>query len=221
MFPAAGRERGRRPETADLDIHRQPEADQPPVLPRGVALGDQTLPVGFLQREVERFLIVAGIVDGSHLRLVRELVRTDEVAPPELGGIHLQFVRQHVHGALDEVGRLGAAGAAVGVGGCLVGEDLRQRRANGRNVVGAVGHQHGERRNGRRQQHVVGADVGNQPELQPEHFPVTLRCDVHVADDVAAMGRGDEGFGSILDPLDREAERPSRPRPPRTPRRRC
>ena len=35
---------GRRTEAAHLDVHRQPEADEPPLLPRGVALRLQRVP---------------------------------------------------------------------------------------------------------------------------------------------------------------------------------
>ena len=89
-------------------------------------------------------------------------------------GIHLQLAREHVHRALDEVGGLGASGAAVGVGRRLVGEHLGERRANGWKVVGGVGHQHRERRNRRGQQHVVGADVGDEPQLEAEDLAVAL-----------------------------------------------
>ena len=41
VFPPAGRQRRRGTEAADLDVHRQAEADEPPVLARLVALGDE------------------------------------------------------------------------------------------------------------------------------------------------------------------------------------
>ena len=47
--------------------------------------------------------------------LVRELVRLDEVAAADLGPIHADLGREQVHRPLDDVGRLGPAGAAVGV----------------------------------------------------------------------------------------------------------
>ena len=121
-------------------------------------------------------------------------------------GIDLQLAREHVHRALHEIGRLGTAGAAIRVGRRLVREDLGERRADGGDVVGGVGHHHRQRRDGRRQQHVVGADVGDEPELQAEHLAVAPGGEVDVADDVAAMSRGDERFGPILDPLDRNAQ---------------
>ena len=168
------------------------------------------------ERHVERLLVVARVVDRAHLRRERKLIRLDEVLPAELRRIHLQLAREHVHRALDEVGRLGTAGAAIGIGRRLVREDFGQRRANGRNVVGRVRHHHRERRDGRRQQHVVGADIGDQAHLQAEHGAIALRREIHVAEDVAAVGRGHEGFRAVLRPTSPECRGAWRSRPPRT-----
>ena len=159
-----------------------------------------------LERQVERRLVIPRVVDRAHLRREREPVGGDEVLAAHLGRIHLQLARQHVHRTLDEVGRLRTSGAAVGVGRRLVGEDLGQRRPDRRDVVGRVGHQHRQRRDGGRQQHVVGTDVGNQPHLQAEDLAVALGGQVDVADDVAPVRRRDERFRAILHPLDRHAE---------------
>ena len=122
------------------------------------------------------------------------------------GRIHLQFAREHVHRALDEVGRLGTAGAAIRIGRRLVREDFGQRRANRRDVVGGVRHHHRQRRDGGGEEHVVGADVGDQPELEAEHGAVALRRQVHVGEDVAAVRRRDERLRAIFRPLHRDAE---------------
>ena len=206
VLPPARRQGRRGTEAAHLDVHRQADADEPPVLPRLIALGDEPLPVRRLQGRVERLLVVARVVDRAHLRLIRKLIRLDEVPAAQLGRVHVQLAREHVHRALDEVGRLRTSGASIRVGRRLVGEDLRQRRADRRDVVGAVGHQHRQRRDGRGEQHVVGADVGNQPHLQSQHLAVLARGHVDVADDVAPVRRRDERLRSILDPLDRQAQ---------------
>ena len=206
VFPPAGRQRRGRADAAHLHVHRESQADQPSLGAGGVALGLQALPLGRFERHVERLLVVARVVDGAHLRRERKLMRLDEVLPAELRRIHLQLAREHVHRALDEVGRFGTAGAAIGIGRRLVGEDLGQRRADRRNVVGRVRHHHRERRDGRRQQHVVGADVGDQAKLQAEHRAVALRREIHVAEDVAAVGRGHEGLRAVFRPLHGNAE---------------
>ena len=212
VLPATGGQEEGRPQAADLDVHRQPEADDAALGPGGVAVPLHLRPVGHLQRMVERLLVVARVVDRAHLGLIRELARLDEVLPPHVGRLHAQLARQHVHRALHEVRGFGTAGAAIGIGRRLVGEDLAERDANRRDVVGGVGHQHRQRRDHRREQHVVGAHVGNQPQFQPQHRAVAFRRQVHVAEDVAAVDRGDERFGPVLDPLDRQLQLPGQRR---------
>ena len=58
-------------------------------------------------------------------REVGEAVGRDVVLAPQLGRIHPELARQHVHRPLDGVGGLGPAGAAVGVGGRGVRVDVR------------------------------------------------------------------------------------------------
>ena len=71
VLPAAGRQRRRRTDAADLDIHRQAEADEPALRPapcRARLLS--SFQFAALQRRIERLLVVARVVDGAHLRLV-------------------------------------------------------------------------------------------------------------------------------------------------------
>jgi hypothetical protein len=178
------------------------ESDEPPSC--GVAFGF-TRPAGLQSRVEPR---IARVVHRAHLRLVRELVRWDEVLPPHVGRIHLQFARQHVHRALDKVGRFRTPRSAIRVGRRLVGEHFGEGRADGGNVVGRVRHQHRERGNGGREQHVVGADVGDEPQLQPEHGAIALGCNIHIADDVAPVRCGHERLRTVFHPLHREPQAP-------------
>ena len=107
VFPPTGRKRRGRTDAAHLHVHRQSQADQPSLSASRVALGLQALPLGGLQREVERLLVVARVVHRAHLRRERELMRLDEVFPAELRRIHLQLTREHVHRTLHEVRRFG------------------------------------------------------------------------------------------------------------------
>ena len=182
------------------------DADQPALGARGVALGLQRLPAGVLQRLVERLLVVARVVDGAHLGRVGELVRLDEVPAAQLGRIHPELAGQHVHAALDEVGRLGATGPAIGVGRRLVGEHLGQVGADGGNVVGGIRHQRREGRNRRGQQHVVGADVGDEPQLHPQHLALAGGGDVDVAEDAAPVDGRQKRLRPVLGPLDRQPQ---------------
>ena len=202
MFPSAGWQRGRGPMPQTSTYIDRPRPTSRPFAFAASRSFLSSFHLECCERRVERLGVVARVVDGAHLRLEGELVRGDEVLSPDVGGIHVELARQHVHRALDEVGGLRPSRAAIRVGRCLVGEDFRQRRPDGRDVVGRIRHQHRERGDGGGEQHVVGADVGNEPHLEAQHGAVTLRRKLDVAEDVAAVRRRNERLGPILDPLD-------------------
>src|SRR5207302_3231158 len=54
-------------------------------------------------------VIVAGIVLPAQGRVIRELLRLDEILQPQFGRIHAELLRQNIHRALDAVRRLGDA----------------------------------------------------------------------------------------------------------------
>src|SRR5262249_26538399 len=62
-----------------------------------------------LHRLLHGGVIVAGIVFPSQRRVIRELLRPDEVLQPQFRRIHPELLRQDVHGALDAIGGLGDA----------------------------------------------------------------------------------------------------------------
>ncbi len=204
MLPPAGRQRRRRAEAAHLDVHRQPEAHETPFTAPGVALCLESIPISRLERSVECLFVVAGVVDSTHLRGERELRRRNEVSSTYLRRVHVQFAREHVHCPFDEICGFRASGAAVRVGRGLVGEHLGQGCPNRRNVVRRVRHHHGERRDGGREQHVVSADIGDEPHLQAQHSSIAPRGYVDVRDDVASVRRSDETFRPIFNPLHRQ-----------------
>jgi hypothetical protein len=67
------------------------------------------------------------------LRLVREAA--DQVLAPQLRRIEAHLARRTVDQPLDEINRLGAAGAAVGHGRRGVGEDEAARHRDRGNIV--------------------------------------------------------------------------------------
>ena len=73
-----------------------------------------------IQSRIQRRVVVAGVVLQRDRRLIREVA--DEVAPAELRRVDLQLARRGLYQALDDVGGLGPAGAAVGVDRRGVGE---------------------------------------------------------------------------------------------------
>ena len=91
--------------------------------------------------------------------VVREAVRGDEVLAPQLEPVHPELFRELIDRDLDHVRRLGAARPADGVGRHLVGEDAGDVGLHRRDVVDAAHHERAQRRDRRRQQHQVGAEV--------------------------------------------------------------
>ena len=98
-------------------------------------------------------------------RLVGELLLGDEVLAPQLERVHAELAGELVHGQLDPVGGLGPARAADRVGGHLVGEDAREVQVDGRQLVTAAHHREAELGDERREQLLVGAEVGHDPRL--------------------------------------------------------
>ncbi len=83
--------------------------------------------------------VVAAVVLPAERRLVRELLRLDEVLHAELGGIHAELVGHDVGHALDRVHGLGhAERAAIGdAARRLVGVDAVDLDVRGLQIVGA------------------------------------------------------------------------------------
>ena len=74
------------------------------------------------RRLVHHLLELADVVGLAHRVLVRHLLGPDEVAPAQRDAVDAGLARRLVHQPLDDVDRLGPAGAAVGAGGRGVGE---------------------------------------------------------------------------------------------------
>ena len=87
----------------DLGEAREADPDQPPFLARPLLLLAQLLVADALERLVERRLVVAGVVLEAGRGRVRELVRLDEVLPPQLGRVDAELVRRGLDEPLDEV----------------------------------------------------------------------------------------------------------------------
>ena len=105
----------------------------------------------------------AAVVGLAHRVLVGHLLGADQVAPAQRRRIHLHLARRRVHQPLDQVDRLGPAGAAVRAGRRGVGEHGGEVQVDRRQVVDAGrdprADQQLDRDAGRRG---VGADVGER-----------------------------------------------------------
>ena len=98
----------------------------------------------------------------------------DEVLQADLGRIHLQLGRQHVHHALDAVRGFRTARAAIGVGGHAVGERADDIGRDVGRAVQARHHQHAERGNAGSQQLVIRAQILDELQLDAQDGAVAL-----------------------------------------------
>ena len=173
----------------------------PPLL-----LGAQLVVAEQLQRLLGRLLVVAAVVLEAGDRGERELLGLDPVLAAQLERVHAQLDGELVHDPLDGERRLGPAGAAVGVGGHLVGEDAVALEPVGRELVDAREHERAQDRDARGDQPQVGAHVGEQPDLEALDVALAVGGDVDVLDLVAAVVGGHQRLAAGLGPLDRLAE---------------
>ena len=110
-------------------------------------------------------VVVARVVDDAERGLERELLLRDEVLPPQLEPVHAELVGEPVHHQLDPVGGLRPARPADRVRGHLVREHAREVQVDVRDPVAAAHHREAELRDERREQLLVGAEVGDDPHL--------------------------------------------------------
>ena len=130
----------------------------------------------------------------------------DPVPLPQLQRVHAELGGQVVHGVLDGVGRLRPPRAPVGVGGHLGGEHAGALERVGVHLVDRVEHERAEQRHAGRDQHQVGAHVGQQVDGQAAEPSVPVRRDLDPLQLVAAVVHGQVALAARLGPLHRPAE---------------
>ena len=140
----------------------------------------------------------------------RELVRGDEVAPPDLGRVHADLGGEQVDRALDGRRGLGPAGAAVGADRRRVGDDLPEPGLHVRDVVDAGCHQAGEEGQ-ESADALVGAGVLDDVEPVGHDAAVPAAADLDVLQLGAALRHRDQVLAAGLDPAQRPAGFPGRP----------
>jgi len=92
-----------------------------------------------VEQPAHRLRVVAAVVARPGHAAVREVLRRDEVAHPQLGRVEAQLLRGLVHHPLDAEGRLGLPEAAVRPERRLVGRDAQQLRRVVLDPVGELG----------------------------------------------------------------------------------
>ena len=204
-------QRGRR-DAARLDVGGDPEAAQLAArLRRRLALVEPRI-VDRLEREVERGGVVADVVLEGHRRLVGELVRLDQVLPPDLHAVDPQLARGLVHQALEQVRGLGPPGAADRVHRHGVGEDrLHLGVDRGDDVRPGEERAVEIGRDGRGERREIRPHVGERAHAQAAELAVGVQRQLGVGDVVPAVGVGQEGLAAVGGPLHRPADPLRRP----------
>ena len=208
---ADGADPGRRRCAADLHVGREADAEQPSLLLRLLLLRAEALVADDLERAVERLLVVARVVLETAQDVVRgrvgEGVPRHEVHAPDLDRVEPELAGDEVDPALDEVGRLGPAGAAVGVDHARVRVDAEHLAVDRREPVRTGQHPAVERRRDAwRDRREHAAEVGVRLRLEGGDRAVPLRPDLEVRDVIAAVRRRDVVLAAGLDPLDGPAD---------------
>ena len=168
------------------------------------------VPVGGLQRQVQRGVVVALVVLQRDRRLVGELA--DEVLAADLDPVHPELARRLVDQPLEQVRRLGPPCAAQRVNRHRVGEErldlavdrrrgVRSREEDAVQVRRNTGGEGGE----------VRAQVGLGGDVQPQEVAVRVQRELRRADVVAPVRVRLEGVDALAGPLDRPAELPGGP----------
>src|SRR5439155_1097251 len=148
------------------------------------------------------------IVSQTEERGERLVLDANEILSPDFDRIDPGLAGNQVHDALDQVGRFGPAGAAIGIGRRAIREDANRTAVEGLHLVGALRDQHAE--------HLECAELAAVgPEIEPlrgpdtQHGPITLGRNFHVPDLRPSMVGRFRILAPLLDPFDR-APQPAR-----------
>jgi hypothetical protein len=151
--------------------------------------------------------IAAIVIEIAERRLEGQLRRRNEILLAQRDAIGAELARHVLDQPLDDVDRLGPAGAAIRRGRGLVREGHGQMRIARRNIVDAD--HRAEAAEGREQIAVggeIGADIADEPRAQAEEFMILIERQLGLGDDVAAMLVGEQHLAALAAPFDRAAE---------------
>jgi hypothetical protein len=130
----------------DLDVRAEPDPELHPGAlgaPTPLLLPELVVP-GRAEQEVERPLVVAGVIGRPGRRQVGESVLGDEVHPADLGRVESRLGREEIDRPVDRLRRLGSAGATDRGRRRRVGHDRHRSRLDFRDRIDAVRHQCGQ-----------------------------------------------------------------------------
>ncbi len=198
--PRGGGRTSARSETAYLDPTREADAEILALLASFLLLPAELLVTGNLERLFHRLLVRTRVVNETEVTGVREI--RDEVLASHRGRVDLQLVGQQVDHPLAEMGCLGAACTAIGIGRYTVCEHTDR---TGRDVLPVVSTSRQQARIGLKsaERAHVAADIHVLRDLEEDQGAVLLGAGFDVEDHAPAVRRGLERLGSRLDPFDR------------------
>ena len=198
-----------RSDAGALDVRHDADAERPPGgARRRLLLGQEPVPADALERLAQRRLVVSAVVGERREVLiddvvnVRELVRPQEIAPPDFDPIEPQLPGGEVEQALDDEDAVLASGAAVGGHDRLVGEHRGELAVVRRHAVGTEQRALAVERHGEAVR-VVRAGIVQEAIPKPEDGAILAQRDLRVVDLQALLRRRDEVLAAVAHPLDR------------------
>jgi hypothetical protein len=161
-------------------------------------------PVGFRESLLLVGGEVAAIVVEAEGGLDRQPLGWDQVPGAQHGAVKAKFARRVVDQSLDDVGRLGAPGAAIRRGAVCVRHHRIDSDVGGRDVVGAdQGADIAKRREQVALRGDIGPDIGERLDAQAEELAVLVERQLGVGDVVARVLVGLDALAALTGPFDR------------------
>ena len=161
---------------AALGIGRHADAAQLAALRALASARLEALPVGVLHRGVHDLLELAGVEGELGRRRVGDRLLGDQVDAADRVRRHVELARGRVDQALDQVGRLGTPGAAIGADRHRVGAHALHVDGDRRRGVEAGDQVGRARRDERAHRRQVGADIGDQRNADAEEAALARRA---------------------------------------------
>ena len=149
---------------------------------------------------------IAGIVDLAGRGLVGHRARRDEILAPDRIRRHAELARGRIDQPLHHIGRLGAAGAAIGIDRHGIGEHGADAAMEGLDVVEAGQHAGAAMRNVGPEGRQIRAHVAEQIDVHAEELAVLGERHPRRGDVVAPLRVAHEMIGAVGGPFHRLAQ---------------
>ncbi len=203
----AGRRNG--PPATSMQLHRPMPRSSAARFRRG-APRLETVELGHLRGLLHVAFEFAAVVGEGERGLVRHRLGRDQVDPAQLVRTDAEFARGDIDDALDRIGRLRPAGAAIGRGRHGVGQDAARLRVHRRDVIDAGGAADiADRPTGAAGD--IGAEIRVPAQPQRGEFVLGIEPQFHRDAHLARLLVGEEALGAIGDPAHRAMHLARRP----------